>query len=57
MCLKEIEVHAENKIIILGCEVKHNGGNIGKHLMSMRIFHFENELDNDTSSKNYKLNG
>ena len=57
MCLKEIGIHAENKKIILGCKVKHNWGDICEHLMSMRISHFDNELDNDMSSENYELNG
>ena len=42
MCLKEIGVHVENKINILG---------------RMRIFHFANKTVNDMSSGNYEANG
>lgn len=42
-CLKEIGLHAQNMIIILGSISNIIGGDLDDQLMSSRIFTFDNE--------------
>ena len=51
MSLEEIELHAQNFIIILNSQL--NCGDIYDHVMSTR-FHFDNEEDIHMNSKIYE---
>ena len=51
-----VRLHGQNMLTILGSSVNLIG-ELYDHLMSMRIFLFDNERDIHTSSKTYEVNG